>query len=124
MSYNTRWAATKLFKMRMKYSKSSVIVVKPKQTFADWAQKVSGHSSHFVDYYRENCNCYLIREVKQEDEDEKLIAEYYAEIFEYELASWAKEELWVEDRTLEVFHEWFDVEIHYIVYDLVGTRNQ
>jgi hypothetical protein len=43
----------------------------------------------------------------------------FAEVFEHELFGWHTDEsAWPQNRTLALFQEWFDIELHSMVDDL------
>ena len=54
---------------------------------------------------------------------ENWIRFHFADIFESELSGWYTEpDLWPKRRTFRLFQDWFEVEVHSGVYDLVGTQ--
>lgn len=60
---------------------------------------------------------YLVSDL--EDEEEDLLELVYAQIFERELAAWCTDDsTWPKSRTLEMFQQWFDVEVIDAVEDL------
>ena len=68
---------------------------------------------------------YLIPEDAAEDQDtvDQWIALNYHHLFEAELDGWYTDpQLWPQDRTLDLFHAWFEVEWHSVVIDTVGGR--
>lgn len=57
------------------------------------------------------------------DQFEELLAEVYDIIFKRELYSWHRDETaFPENRTFAMFREWFDVEYHTIVIDLLDEE--
>ncbi len=67
---------------------------------------------------------YLISE--QDADDDKALARWikanYAILFEAELDGWYRvESLWPQQRDLNLFYEWFEVECHTVIEDTVGT---
>jgi hypothetical protein len=43
-------------------------------------------------------------------------------LFEVELEDWHRDPLdWPQERTAEIFDDWFDIEVHSMVWDLVGA---
>ncbi|MFW6180113.1 MAG: hypothetical protein ACOC8N_00085 [Spirochaetota bacterium] len=64
---------------------------------------------------------YLIPDLVDYEDAWESIREVYEEIFENELFGWYTDPAaWPQDRTFEMFLEWFDVEIHSVIEDLCG----
>ena len=50
---------------------------------------------------------------------ERWLRKNYGELFELELEGWYTDPvLWPRDRSLKVFRQWFDVELHTVLIDL------
>ena len=63
---------------------------------------------------------FLIHEMRSEDGVFAVIEIYYKEIFEAELMAWhTLEQDWAKNRTFAIFKDWFDMEFHSEVIDLV-----
>lgn len=66
---------------------------------------------------------YLIPEFDTDDEQEELLREAYEVIFEQELQSWSSDpSLWPQERSYELFRDWFDVVIYPVIDDLVDDE--
>ncbi|MGI8733962.1 MAG: hypothetical protein ACR2LM_11785 [Pyrinomonadaceae bacterium] len=100
----------------------SLLVVKPKQPFLDWAHSWD-RARYTLDDIREDSTAYLIPEYELNDEQMVILEYCHGFIFEEELFSWCIDEAtWPEQRDLKTFLEWFDLEFHSLVFDLaVGT---
>jgi hypothetical protein len=62
---------------------------------------------------------YLIPGFDDEGEAWEILERIYDEIFERELYGWhTVRSDWPQDRTLDTFCEWFDIELHSVVEDL------
>jgi hypothetical protein len=97
----------------------SVVMVRPKQPFLDWAAQVNGADGP-PDRDDERI-VYLIPEYDDEQEAWELLEEVYEEIFESELYGWHTEESsWPQQRDFAMFQQWFDIELNSIVEDLCG----
>lgn len=49
-----------------------------------------------------------------------MLKEGYAEIFERELYGWHTDEsAWPQSRSLKMFREWFEIELHSVIEDIV-----
>ena len=102
----------------------SLLVVKPNLAFYEWAKEVDedAFDLRFEDV-REDSTSYLVRDSEELDESERTIRTHYEEIFEAELFSWCTDEKkWPENITYSKFIEWFDVEYHSIVMDLIDEE--
>ena len=98
----------------------SLMVVKPKQPFLDWARSLDAEDERLeLKDVRDDSTAYLIPESETFDERADIL-EWCADfVFEEELRSWCTDEdLWPVVRDAEVFLEWFDIEFHSLVFDL------
>src|SRR5262245_6119163 len=100
----------------------ALMVVKPKQPFLQWARGVdenSAASDVSLDDLREDCNAYLIPEYEFDEDQEEILKWCFEDVFAEELYSWSTDEAdWPQQRTLEMFMDWFELEFHSIVHDL------
>ena len=95
----------------------NAILVRPKQAYFDWANSVVADGKPIST--RDECNIYLIREMSSNEEVLRWVKEHFDELFVNELNDWyTDEERWPQDRSYEMFAEWFDVELHSMVLDL------
>lgn len=102
----------------------SAAVLKPRQPFLDWLNKLPGNDIVLtLDEIRADCTVVMIPEVEEAEDGIAYIDEVADKLFEMELASWVSDqELWPEKRNLKLFWEWFDVEIHLGVMDMVSDE--
>ncbi len=67
----------------------------------------------------ENLLLYLLGEYNTQDEFVELFLDEYERIFENELNGWYRDEsLWPENRTWKMFHQWFDINVASMIFDL------
>lgn len=101
----------------------SLVLLKPRQPFADWLLALPGQQADVtLDALRDSANALLIPVAEDLDEIATLLAERMDDLFEAELADWCDDQtLWPTPRTLDVFRAWFDVEIHPVVTDLADA---
>ncbi|MDA8095482.1 MAG: hypothetical protein M0T84_16560 [Betaproteobacteria bacterium] len=94
-------------------------LIKPKQAFLDWLKALPGSELDItLEQLRGDCTSVLLPLFSELEEALAAIDEIYDEIFEMELSSWSDEEsLWPSERTVQLFWEWFDVELHSLVVD-------
>ena len=92
------------------------MTVSPKKAFWDWANTIDTEMQFSVEDDIEP-TVYLITE--DFFDVEPLIEQHFKKIFKNELfAITEKEELWPADRNIDVFLEWFDLNIGSMVFDL------
>ncbi len=98
---------------------NSIAVVKPNQPVLDWLKTIFSDIDLSLDKIRLDVNSYLLPEVEEIEDGINIIDEKYDEIFYLELSSWTEdEELWPKDLSLEMFWQWFDVEIIPTIIDI------
>ncbi len=96
----------------MKIVNRGYIVVKAKQPFIDW---VNAQEDEFTMDLSSEGNVYLVEE--DAFDDEPLIKSNFKKVFLNELASVSDDDTTYPEIKLEVFGEWFDVEIGSAVFD-------
>ena len=75
-------------------------------------------SKSSLDDFKTDCLAILIPEYNTDEEAKVHINEIYEDIFIEELFGWCTDESWwPQDRTNEMFWQWFGVELHSIVVD-------
>jgi hypothetical protein len=97
-----------------------LIIVKPKQRFLDWIHSWDSDRRKLEDI-RIDPTAYLIsQEYDVLNEQREILESVHSAIFEEELFAWyTGEELWPAQRDLKTVLEWFDVEFHSLIFDLV-----
>jgi len=97
----------------------SIAIIKPKQPYVDWANQLPDANSEVsLDDFQRDCFALLIAEYDTEEEAREHINEMWEDLFEEKLLGWStNEDWWPEERTKEMFWEWFDVEFHSMVID-------
>lgn len=101
----------------------AVAIIKPKIPFYQWLATSDLSLGITFEELREDCTAILIPEFVSKEEAIGYIEDIYEEIFEMELSSWVRDtKNWPKKRNLEMFREWFEVEIHSEVLDTVEGR--
>ena len=96
----------------------SAVLVRPREPFLEWAEKHGDGMSYPTEGER---SVYLLPNFGNDIESEDLLRQYGDLIFEAELEGWITDETtWPRERSYERFLEWFDVEHHSVVEDLVA----
>ncbi len=101
----------------------SVVIVKPKQPFADWLATLDVEwpqdAPPSLMQLREDCNAFLIPPAEDVMDAKDYIRQHWQDIFEGELADWTEDESeWPAKRTPNIFQQWFEVELHSVLTDL------
>lgn len=99
----------------------SLIIVKAKQPFLDWAHSIDPEDDSELDDINDEPTAYLIPEYEMNDEQDSIIDWCATYVFEYELWAWCTDEsMWPTTRDAATFREKFDVKFHSMVHDVVG----
>ena len=101
----------------------NLLIVRVKQPFVDWINEADPYSDSgniTLEYANQDCPTFLIHDFACEDVDGWL-QQCYLHVFEEVLGQWyVDESLWPQDRTLNLFKAWCEVEVHGIIIDLVA----
>ncbi|MBI3145543.1 MAG: VacJ [Pseudogulbenkiania sp.] len=100
----------------------SVAIIRPRAPFLDWLKQLPGELNDNVtlESLTRDCNALLIPCADDYDAAEQAVLEQYQSLFQAELADWCDDEsLWPAPLTLELFQEWFQLEIHSVLSDIV-----
>src|SRR5690349_8148625 len=93
------------------------LIARPKQRFLDWAASLD--DSGILPNVEGQQTVYLIPEWNDENDNEAIIDEFFADLFENALWAWHTDEsAWPTNRDLKTFRDWFKIEFHSIVKDL------
>jgi hypothetical protein len=95
----------------------SVVMVRPKQPYRDWAESVD--DSGLLPEGEGEQTIYLIPSFATDDDGWDILELMYEDIFDSELYGWHTDEsAWPQNRSFELFLEWFDVAFHSVVENL------
>lgn len=98
------------------------LLIKPKTAFLDWINQISEEKTT-LNALRENCTILLVPLLENDKELQQYIHGSYHSLFTQELASWCDDDtLWPQNRTITLFNQFFDVEVHSFVYDGVMSE--
>lgn len=99
----------------------AAVIARPKQPYLDWAKGLDD-SGLAPDADGEQ-TVYLIPEYWDDDEAWAMLERIYSIIFESELQGWCTDETtWPTPRDFAMFKEWFAIELHSVVEDLVDDE--
>ena len=98
----------------------SILIVKAKQPFRQWLQSLPDPANYTLEQINQDNAAYLLPQYDADDDRKKLLRRYFGLIFEEQLSSWWRDETdWPAQRDMKTFIQWFDVEFHSVVLDLV-----
>ena len=96
----------------------SALFIIPKKPFKEWAKLYNESPIEDLNLRLSEKHVYLVDWFHEEDIVD-VLKPYYLEIFEYELLSWnGYKSEWPQNRSIELFLEWFDVKLCDDLYDL------
>ncbi len=99
-----------------------VAIIKPRQPFLEWLESLPDWDLKMtLEKLRDDCIALLIPEFGNNKEAKGHIEAGYQVVFDMQLNSWYTDPtMWPEERSLDVFRQWFDIEIHSIVIDTLS----
>ncbi len=94
------------------------LIVRRRQPYIDWAN-AGDDDPLMTEDLAQTPVVYLVDAAEEDPPLDRLLEEYWPEIFEEELAGWMQDEsTWPEGRSIEMFRAWFDVTVGQGVVDL------
>jgi hypothetical protein len=102
----------------------AVAVIKPRHAYFCWTEEIPQHRDDTAkNGLHADCTAVLIPVFETRAESEAYIAGISVSLFEMELRAWNNDRMmWPVDLSYDVFRLWFDVQIHTIVVDTVGSK--
>lgn len=95
----------------------SAILVRPLKPYLDWASSLG--DDDLLPSGDDDRTVYLVPAFEDDEQAEEVLSRVYETIFENELFGWHTEEAaWPQDRSYDLFLEWFEVEMDSVVEDL------
>ena len=97
------------------------MVVKPRQPYLEWARRddAEGLAESVFDTLHAEPTVYLLPEYGDPPAEREVLEEFWPVLFEAMLEEWVTDEAcWPENRTFEMFREWFEVQMISLVQDL------
>lgn len=101
----------------------SLIIVRGKEPFLHWLHSLPDPDEITLEEVNYDQSSYLLPEYEDDYEQEKIIKKYFKQIFEDKLYGWWRDpDAWPSKMGLKTFKEWFEVEFHSVVLDLVDKQ--
>jgi hypothetical protein len=98
----------------------SAVVLRPRLPFVNWINSTDPKEQRFTfEEVADDNAVYLITEGTDSADPDEILRDAWSDIFEQELEGWYTDEaLWPPNRSYRLFLEWFEVEVHTVVFDL------
>ena len=98
----------------------SAVVMRPAQPYLDWARSVSRDGDGVAPGPHDEQTVWLVPEIEDENECDEVLQAGWQALFANMLGEWSTlESEWPQNRTYEMFREWFEIDVHSMVIDLV-----
>ncbi len=107
--------------MTMELLNRSVVIVKPLRPYLEWAKEddAEGLAESVFENLRGEPHVYLLPEYEDPTAQKEVLEQSWPVLFEAMLEGWVTDEaFWPKDRTLEMFREWFEIQMSSMVQDL------
>ena len=99
------------------------VVIRPKQPCLDWVNTIPRSESYTMEDISEENTVYLIPNYDKKGDEDEFIKQHYSKIFDFELQGWkGRGTVFPENRTYEMFLEWFHIEVNSEIFDLVSQE--
>jgi hypothetical protein len=102
----------------------SLLVVRAKQPLLDWLRSLPDpeDNSTTLEVINADASAYLLPSYDDDRDQHALLRSVFRPVFDDQLAGWWTDEThWPKKRTFTVFLEWFDLEWHSVIEDLVAA---
>lgn len=98
----------------------TIVLLAPKEPFLEWLNNADPTDDPLTaEDLRDDSNVFLIPQFSDDMDSMKWIEKRWNVLFEHMLLEWMVDEtMWPENLTLEMFRDWFEVEIHTMAWDL------
>jgi len=96
----------------------SAVIVKPRLPYLEWTRRDDdeGLAESVFETLRREPTVYLLPEFEDPSSQREVLEQFWPVLFEAMLEGWVKDEVsWPKKRTLEMFQEWFEVQMSAIV---------
>ena len=100
-----------------------IATVRVREPFLEWLRGLLDPCDFGLDVINDDNTAYLLPEYEDDHQRDRILIGYFNAIFEEQLASWWTDERdWPSKRSLQMFKQWFDIEFHSVVLDLVDDE--
>jgi len=104
----------------------SIAIIRPKAPFLQWLCGLPGSfdaSELTLDVLGQSSNALLIPPADDRTSLIDFVLQHYHSLFQAELADWCEDQsYWPQQLTPALFTQWFEIEIHPVLTDIVDTE--
>ena len=107
--------------MTMELLNRSVVIVKPLRPYLEWAKEDDdeGLAELVFENLRNEPHVFLLPEYEDPTSQKEVLEQSWPVLFEAMLEGWVTDEaFWPKDRTLGMFHKWFEIQMSSVVQDI------
>jgi len=101
----------------------TAVIIKPKKLFVEWLNTLptTDEKVSLKEVREDECDVFLIPDFTFIEQSRRYVDGIYKTIFAIQLENWyLDKKLWPKRRSLRMFHDWFDVEYHSVMFDTIG----
>jgi len=98
----------------------AAVVLRPKQPYLHWMRQDDdgGVADSVFEMMHEDPTVFLLPEYEDPESEREVLEDYWPALFEEMLEGWLRDEsAWPQNRTLEMFQDWFEVQMSSVVRD-------
>lgn len=101
-------------------------IIRPTTVMLEWVKEHPAKFDHVtLKNLQEDCVVLLIPPFDGPRQAQEFVKQIYKGIMEAELISWGiPEEHWPKDRSIALFHRWFNIEYHSSIYDVMYLQQE
>jgi hypothetical protein len=107
----------------MRMINRTAVVIKPRQPFLDWINNTPRLNLSLrvtMEELLEDCDTILLPDTNSLEDAQDLLEPLKPDLFAVQLNEWLRDpSAWPQDRSTAVFDQWFALEVHSMVLDLV-----
>lgn len=99
-----------------------IAVFRPRQPLLDWIKAADPEPcDSTLEDIQEDCESFLIPEFDDDEDARRWVLKHWRGLFEHLLFGWYTDpDLWPQKRSPQLMLQWYDLEIHSMVWDLAN----
>jgi len=107
----------------------SMLTICPKEPFFEWAKSLEEVDESELELelndLKNDTSAYVVPPIESVADLQEIINSTYETMFNNELYGWSQDATkWPENRSVELFNDWFDLSVHSVAYDLIEDEEE